>query len=300
MDMAGPPARIIDPATTGPPAHGDPSAPGPPVIGAVGLPTGTSGAGRRAVRCQGAVRPTRERHRRAEGEIAAAQRNSSRSSRGDPADGRRAQGHHADLAAVKVKITTCRPRSPRQDAVQDLVRQPHQPRTRLSRSSRPRKVPRSSELAERKAPPGPACPRRLRHRSDLAARDLPVGRDVHRPADRDELLHRRRRAGQGPRRADRQDQETLAAMHQTVVDTQARTDELRVETAAQKRALDKSLLELKAAKAQLKKLETQTAKALASRRRDYAAARRATRRPPRRRWPRPPRPRRSSRTRSTS
>ena len=41
------------------------------------------------------------------------------------------------------------------------------------------------------------------------------------------------------------DKETLAAMHQTVADTRVRTNLLRQETAAQKRALDKSLLELK-------------------------------------------------------
>ncbi len=38
------------------------------------------------------------------------------------------------------------------------------------------------------------------------------------------------------------DKETLAAMHQTVLDTRIRTNLLRQETAAQKRALDKSLL----------------------------------------------------------
>ena len=51
------------------------------------------------------------------------------------------------------------------------------------------------------------------------------------------------------------DQETLAAIHQTVADTRDRTDVLRQETAAQKRALDASLEELKAAKAELEKLE---------------------------------------------
>ena len=42
-----------------------------------------------------------------------------------------------------------------------------------------------------------------------------------------------------------QDQETLAALHQTVADTRARTDELRGQTAAQKATLDKSLADLK-------------------------------------------------------
>ena len=67
-----------------------------------------------------------------------------------------------------------------------------------------------------------------------------------------------------------QDQETLAALHQTVVDTQARTEDLRVQTAAQKVTLDKSLADLNTAKDSLKKLETKTAKALASQKSNYA------------------------------
>ena len=67
-----------------------------------------------------------------------------------------------------------------------------------------------------------------------------------------------------------QDQETLAALHQTVVDTQARTEDLRVQTAAQKVTLDKSLADLNTAKDGLKKLEAKTAKALASQKANYA------------------------------
>ena len=67
-----------------------------------------------------------------------------------------------------------------------------------------------------------------------------------------------------------QDQETLAALHQTVVDTQARTEDLRVQTAAQKVTLDKSLDDLNTAKDGLKKLEAKTAKALASQKANYA------------------------------
>ena len=67
------------------------------------------------------------------------------------------------------------------------------------------------------------------------------------------------------------DQETLAALHQTTEDTRSRTNDLRQQTAAQKRALDKSLHELNAAKAALKKLEKRTAAALASQKRTYAA-----------------------------
>jgi murein DD-endopeptidase MepM/ murein hydrolase activator NlpD len=67
------------------------------------------------------------------------------------------------------------------------------------------------------------------------------------------------------------DQETLAAIHQATEDTRTRTNDLRQETAAQKRALDRSLAELNATKAALKKLEARTAKALAVQKRAYAA-----------------------------
>ena len=66
------------------------------------------------------------------------------------------------------------------------------------------------------------------------------------------------------------DQETLAALHQATLDTRSRTDDLRLETAAQKRALDKSLADLNAAKAELKKLEKRVAAALAAQKRTYA------------------------------
>jgi murein DD-endopeptidase MepM/ murein hydrolase activator NlpD len=66
------------------------------------------------------------------------------------------------------------------------------------------------------------------------------------------------------------DQETLASLHQSTEDTRDRTNLLRQETASQKRALDKSLVALKEAKAALKVLETRTAAALASQKRTYA------------------------------
>jgi murein DD-endopeptidase MepM/ murein hydrolase activator NlpD len=67
-----------------------------------------------------------------------------------------------------------------------------------------------------------------------------------------------------------QDQLTLAALHQSTLDTRAQTDDLRIETAAQKRALDRSLAALNETKVQLKKLEARTAKALASQKRAFA------------------------------
>lgn len=67
------------------------------------------------------------------------------------------------------------------------------------------------------------------------------------------------------------DKETLAALHQAVADTRKRTNELRLETAAQKRALDRSLRELKETKAELRKLERAIARSLAQQKARFAA-----------------------------
>jgi murein DD-endopeptidase MepM/ murein hydrolase activator NlpD len=67
------------------------------------------------------------------------------------------------------------------------------------------------------------------------------------------------------------DQETLATLHATVEEKRVRTHELRLETEAQKRALDKSLIDLKAAKSALKRLEKRTAVALAAQKKAYTA-----------------------------
>lgn len=66
------------------------------------------------------------------------------------------------------------------------------------------------------------------------------------------------------------DQEVLAALHQAAMDTRTQTESLRVETAAQKAALDESLKELKKAKAQLAKLEKQVKRELARQKAVYA------------------------------
>jgi murein DD-endopeptidase MepM/ murein hydrolase activator NlpD len=66
------------------------------------------------------------------------------------------------------------------------------------------------------------------------------------------------------------DQETLAAIHQTYSDMRDRTNELRQATAAQKRSLDQSLADLKDAKASLKQLEDKTAQALTQQKASYA------------------------------
>ena len=71
------------------------------------------------------------------------------------------------------------------------------------------------------------------------------------------------------------DKETLAAIHQTVADTRVRTNELRKETAAQKRALDKSLIDLKETKAELARLQKAVAKTLREQKARYAALKRS-------------------------
>ena len=70
------------------------------------------------------------------------------------------------------------------------------------------------------------------------------------------------------------DQEVLQALHQAVMDTRTQTDDLRVETAAQKAALDKSLAALKAAKLQLARLEKQVSRELSRQKAAYAAVQR--------------------------
>ena len=71
------------------------------------------------------------------------------------------------------------------------------------------------------------------------------------------------------------DKETLAAIHQTVADTRVKANELRQETAAQKRALDKSLLDLKETKAELARLQKAVAKTLQQQKARYSALKRS-------------------------
>jgi len=67
-----------------------------------------------------------------------------------------------------------------------------------------------------------------------------------------------------------QDQQTLASIHQSVGDMRSATDDLRAATAAQKVKLDKQLKELKAAQAELRRLEIATKQALAIQNAAYA------------------------------
>jgi murein DD-endopeptidase MepM/ murein hydrolase activator NlpD len=65
--------------------------------------------------------------------------------------------------------------------------------------------------------------------------------------------------------------ETLAAIHQTVAETRARTNVLRQETAAQKRDLDKAMRALQETKKELRRLERQVARTLAQQKARYAS-----------------------------
>ncbi|HET8785093.1 MAG TPA: peptidoglycan DD-metalloendopeptidase family protein [Candidatus Limnocylindrales bacterium] len=69
-----------------------------------------------------------------------------------------------------------------------------------------------------------------------------------------------------------EDGQTLASLHETVVETRAETDDLRVATADQKAQLDESLKTLKAAEKHLHDLEVATSRALAAQKKAYAAA----------------------------
>ena len=127
--------------------------------------------------------------------------------------------------------------------------------------------PGGPQEAPRRAPA-----ERLRLRSDLAPRDLPVGRHVHRHAHRDELLHRRRRAGQGARQRD------LAGPGDARrAPPGDRGHALPDERPAPGRRPPRSGPSTRAcassttAKAALKQLEKRTAAALASQKRTYAA-----------------------------
>ncbi len=66
------------------------------------------------------------------------------------------------------------------------------------------------------------------------------------------------------------DQQSLAAVHDTVMNMRVAAEQLRVATAAQKAKLDKQLVELKAAQAELKRLEAATRQALAIQNAAYA------------------------------
>ena len=179
-------------------------------------------------------------------------------------------GINADLTAVKVKITTMQTKI---DAVETayagLVTQLADLDARLV-VVEGREAAKKLELAERKA----MLAERVRSaydtdRTSLLETFLSGGTFTDLLAEMSYFID----VGEQDKALARQialDQETLAALHQTTMDTRSRTDELRLETAAQKRALDKSLVTLNAAKAELKRLEKRTAAALAKQKKTYA------------------------------
>ena len=66
------------------------------------------------------------------------------------------------------------------------------------------------------------------------------------------------------------DQQTLAAIHQSVLATRQQTDVLRLETGKQKKALDARIADLRAAQAKLSQLQAQIRQQLAAQRAAYA------------------------------
>lgn len=66
------------------------------------------------------------------------------------------------------------------------------------------------------------------------------------------------------------DQETLTAIHQTLEETRAQTNELRQATAAQRRSLDRSRADLESAKRSLERLEERVRTELAKQKADFA------------------------------
>ena len=173
------------------------------------------GAGRAAQRAAGG--PRRPRSRRPSTQLA---------------------GINADLVAVRKKITRMRTRI--NDRPGEL-RRPGQPARRRSTPSWSRLDGPGGRQAERAGATRKALlAERIRSAYDTDRTSLleivPVGRHVHRPPRRDELLHRRRRAGQGARRADRPRTRRRSRPCTRPSPTRAtRPNALRQETAAQKR-----------------------------------------------------------------
>ena len=175
------------------------------------------------------------------------------------------KGINADLAAVKVKITTMEGKI---DVVQARLQRLVDKLQSLDAELvviEAQEAAKRTELAVPQEAPRRAPAERLRHRSDVAPRDLPVGQHVHRHAHRDELLHRRRRAGQGARqRRSRRTRPRSPRSTRRPRTRAPRPNDLRQQTAAQKRALDKSLRELNAARPRSSSSRSATAAALAS------------------------------------
>ena len=197
----------------------------PLVLGLLGAPGNTAVVqGDELADAKAKQAAAQEGSRRAEGEGQGAQLAPGRARRRDPRDPPAAQRDRR------------RPRRGPQEDHQD-GRPDHRGPEGLRGADRPglgdgrRAAPRhrqgSGQARGARRAPSPARrprPQRLRHRPHVAARDVAVGRDVHRPARRDELLHRRRRAGQGARRADHQGQGSPRRVMRETVTRDPRSD----------------------------------------------------------------------------
>ena len=161
-----------------------------------------------------------------------------------------------------------------------------------ARSSKPRRPPRRSELAGRQS----LLAERIRSaydtdRTSLLETFLSGGTFTDMLAEMSYYID----VGEQDKALATQiakDQETLAAIHQTVADTRARTNELRQETAAQKRALDQQPRRAQGGEGRRsRRSRSGRPRALAKQKAAYADLASATRPRPPRRWPRPRPPR---------
>ena len=173
------------------------------------------------------------------------------------------QGPDVDRRRWSSKSTTSR-RSTRRSS-------PSSRRSTPSSSSSRRRSSRSAASCVSARPSSPTASGRLRHRPDLAARDLPVGRLVHRRPVRGELPPRRRRPGPCPRRAD---QAGPARPWPRSTPRSSRPASRRTRSARRppsRRGARQAAPRAKAAQEQLKKLEAATAKALSAQKAAYDA-----------------------------
>ena len=110
---------------------------------------------------------------------------------------------NADLVTVKKRITRMKERIEEvKAAYAALVARGEELDAELTQLTS-EEADKAASLADRKDELAAAHPERLRHRPDLAARDVPVRWLLHRHPRRGELHDRRGRAGQGARPADR-------------------------------------------------------------------------------------------------
>ena len=221
---------------------------------------------RRAVRRQGQAGAAQEGHRGPEGAGRTAQRAPDRPRRRDQAR------PPTSSRASTPTWPRSRSRSPAWQAKIDVIKTdydalvgPARDARRAARRDRGPGGGQAHRARRAQGAPGRPPPQRLRHGPHLAPRVVPVGRHVHRPAGRDERLHRRRRAGQGARRSRSPRTRRRSPRSTRRRSTRApRTDDLRQQTAAQKRALDKSLAAAQRGQGALKKLEKRVASELAT------------------------------------